>query len=89
MYTYFIEELPKQDTFNGKNGVGGLDRYQRISNLLRKKALSPLMSFVVFICQNFQESLVPFQTSAAMTNLVHIAKRKLVQRLFNKFDIPT
>lgn len=33
VYTYFIKELLKQNTFKGKNGVGSTDRYQRISKL--------------------------------------------------------
>ena len=37
VYSYFVKELLKQNTFKGKNGVGSTDRYQRISKLLKKK----------------------------------------------------
>ena len=35
-----------------QNGVASTDRYQRISKLLKKNALLPVMSFVVNICTN-------------------------------------
>lgn len=35
-----------------QNGVASTDRYQRISKLLKKKGLLPVMSFVVNICTN-------------------------------------
>ena len=66
-----------------------MNRYQRISKLFKKKALLPAMSFVVFICQDFREFLVPLETFAPMIHLLHTMEVKLVQHLSNKFIRPT
>ena len=53
LIAYFVKELPKQKAFKGKNGVGSMDRYHRISKLLNKEALLAATGFGVLIYQDF------------------------------------
>ena len=82
---YFLIELPKQNSFGGKNGVGNTDRYKRIKDNLNDKSLLSYMAFVVFISQDFCRFFMPLQTKAPMMHLSYLMQRKLIYSLLTKF----
>ena len=75
---YFLIELPKQNSFGGKNGVGNTDRYKRIKDNLNDKSLLSYMAFVVFTSQDFCRFFMPLQTKAPMMHLLYLMQRKLI-----------
>ena len=60
---YFLKTLPMLPGFKGKNGVDQPERYQRIKNVLTSKTALAYLLFIVHLCQDFKEFVVPLQST--------------------------
>ena len=56
---YFLKALSTLPGFKGKNEINQTECYQRIKNILTSKTAFAYMSFIVHLCQDFKEFVVP------------------------------
>jgi hypothetical protein len=80
---YFLKFLPKQKNF--KREVEKTQRYLRIKTALSDNITEAYVSFVAFVAHDFQEFLVPFQSTEPMIHLLCPSLCKLMSTLQRKF----
>ena len=81
---YFLKTLRTLPGF-GKNGVSQTERYQRIKNVLTSKTALVYMSFIDHACQDFEEFVVPWQSTEPKIHVLYTKCVKLVKDLLSRF----
>ena len=82
---YFLITLATLPGFKRKNGVNQTERYQRIRNVLTSKAALAYMSFLVHVCQDFKEFVLPLQSTEPKIHVLYTKCVKLVKDLLSRF----
>ena len=80
---HFLKFLPQQKNF--KKEVEKTQRYLRTKTALSKPIMEAYVLFVAFVAHDFQEFLVPFQSTEPMIHLLYPALCKLMNVLQRKF----
>ena len=71
--------------FKGKNGVNQTDCYQGIRNVWASKAALAYMLFIVRVCQDFKEFVLPLQSTEPNIHVLYTKSVKLVKDLLSRF----
>ena len=82
---YFVLTLPTLPGFKRKNGVNQTERYQRIRNVLTSKAALAYMLFIVHVCQDFKDFVLPLQSTEQKIHVFYTKCVKLVKDLLSRF----
>ena len=82
---YYFKTLPTLPGFKGENGVNQTERYQRIKNVLTSKTALAYMSFIVYVCQDFNEFVVPLQSTKPKIHLLYTKCATLVKDLLSRY----
>ena len=85
---YFLKSLPTTPAFKGKRGINQTERYQRIKNVLTSKTALAYVSFIVHVCQDFKEFVVPLQSTDPKIHVLYTKCVKLVKDVLSKFVKP-
>ena len=81
---YFLEALLTQKGFNGKSGIGSMERYIRIKYALTNKKLPSIMASVIFIAKDFKNFTIPLQREAVYDNHALFQNGNVGERHFRK-----
>ena len=82
---YFLKTLLTLPPFNGKNGANQTEHYKRIKNVLTSKTALAYVSFIVHVCQDFKEFLVPLPSTEPKIHVLYAKCVKLVKDLPSRF----
>ena len=82
---YYLKTLPTLPGFKGENGVNQAERYKRIANVLTSKTALVYMSFIVYMCQDFKEFVVPLQSTKLKIHLLYAKCATLVKDLLSRY----
>ena len=82
---YFLKTLPTLPGFKGKNGVSQTELYQRLENVLTSETALTCKSFIVHVCQDFKEFVVPLQSTEPKIHVLYTKCVKLVKDLLSRF----
>ena len=80
---YFLVFVPKQPNFKTK--VAKTDRYKRIAENLKNPLIAAYIGFIAFASNDFEDFLLPFQSSEPKIHLLYSAMCNLVSVLMRKF----
>ena len=80
---YFLTFLPKEKNF--KSGILPTQRYKHIKDALLGKLTHAYVSFCAFAAEDFENFLLPFQSSEPMIHLLFPEICKLLTNLMCKF----
>ena len=81
---YFLENLPKEKGFNGKDSLANNDRYTRICSMLKYKEVQICMSFVIFLARDVSHFIFLLQTSAPMIHWLYSMYQELICNVIGK-----
>ena len=84
---YFLEALLTQKGFNGKSGIGSMERYIRIKYALTNKKLPAIMASVIFIAKDFKNFTIPLEEKQPMMAVLYSKMVTLVKDTLGKFII--
>ena len=79
---YFLRYLPKQSNF--KKDVVNTQRYCRLKEAFSNKLMPAYVGFVVFVAQDFESFLVPFQSREPLIHQLYPAMMSLLYSLMRK-----
>ena len=82
---YFLKTIPTLPGFKGESGVNQTERYRRIKNVLASKTALVYMSFIVHVCQDFKEFVVPLQSTESKIHVLYTKCVKLVKDQLSRF----
>ena len=82
---YVLKTLPMLPGFKGKNRVKQTEYYQRIKNVFTSKTALAYMLFIVHVCQDFKEFVVPLQSTEPKICMLYTKCVKLVKYLLSRF----
>lgn len=82
---YFLNKLPTLPAFKGKNGINQTERYQRIKSVLKSQTTLAYMSFIVHVCKDFKEFVIPLQSNEPKIHVLYTKSVKLVKDLLSRF----
>ena len=82
---YFLNFLPKQGNFKGKNSINQSQRYQRIKEFLDDKFAQAYLAFIAFAAQEFEKFLLEFQCDEPFIHILYPAMVDLLSSLLSKF----
>ena len=82
---YFLKILNMLPGLNRKNEVNQTERYQKIKNVLTSKTALAYISFIVHLCQDFKESVVPWQSKETKIHVLYTKCVKFVKDLLSRF----
>ena len=81
---YSLTFLPKQKSFNHKNGLAQSPRYKRICAVLNTDVAEIYMAYVVTVARDFNRLVVPLQTSAPMVHRLYGLCCDLIRSLMGR-----
>ena len=82
---YFVKTLPTLPGFKGKNEVHQTELYQRLENVLTSKTALTCKPFIIHVCQDFKEFVVPLQSTEPKIHVLYTKCVKLVKDLLSRF----
>ena len=85
MKEYFLTKLPTLPGFKEKNGINQTERYKRLKNVLASKTVLAYMLFIVHMCQDFKEFVVPLQSTEPKIHVLCTKYVKLLKDLLSRY----
>ena len=80
---YFLKYLPKQSNF--KKDIANTQRYNRLKTAFKDPTMPAYVGFIIFVGQDFENFLIPFQGKEPMIHHLYPAMTSLLYEVMRKF----